>query len=96
MQKRFVVLQLDSLWLLKMPEFQELIGMEELSSLPFLVRCVVEKKSGAKIRPPQSSADRIAYIIVTGDDNEQAVENLKTAMSMVKIHSIPLKASNEF
>jgi len=77
-------------------EFQELIGMEELSSLPFLVRCVVEKKSGAKIRPPQSSADRIAYIIVTGDDNEQAVENLKTAMSMVKIHSIPLKASNEF
>ncbi|MDC7716584.1 ATP-grasp domain-containing protein [Vogesella sp. DC21W] len=77
-------------------EFQELIGMEELSLLPFLVRCVVEKKSGAKIRPPQSSVDRVAYIIVTGDDNEQAVQNLKTAMSMVKIHSIPLKASNEF
>lgn len=77
-------------------EFQELIGMEELSALPFLVRCVVEKKPGAAIRPPKSSEDRVAYIIVTGDNNEQAVKNLKTAMSMVKIRSITLKAPNEF
>lgn len=75
-------------------EFQELIGTEELSVLPFLVRCVVEKKPGATIRPPQSSADRVAYIIVTGDNNEQAVKNLEKAMSMVKIRCNPLKAPN--
>lgn len=76
-------------------QLEEVIGWDALLALPYVERCVLEKKPGDAIRPPQNSADRIAYIIVTGEDSEQAARNLQTAMRMVELRSIPLKAQNE-
>lgn len=55
-------------------------GWEDLKRRDYVARCGLEKRPGDRIRPPESSGDRIGFVIVTGDTAEQAAARIQAVL----------------
>jgi S-sulfo-L-cysteine synthase (3-phospho-L-serine-dependent) len=55
-------------------------GWEHMKRHPYVVRCGLEKQPGDRIRAPESSGDRIGFVIVKGDTAEQAAERIQAIL----------------
>lgn len=60
------------------------------------VQCVyIKPKRGAYLTPPQSMGNRYAYVIATGDTEEEARDNAKQAAALIKFSLKPAELPSE-
>ncbi|RQT03246.1 ATP-grasp domain-containing protein [Burkholderia contaminans] len=64
---------------------EALDGWDDVTRRDYVVHCGLEKKPGDRIRPPESSADRIAFVIVTGDTADIAADRVQAVLGDVVV-----------
>jgi biotin carboxylase len=60
-------------------------GWECMQKRDHVVRCGLAKRRGDTIRPPESSADRIGFIVVSGETAEQAAQRLQAKLREITV-----------
>ena len=68
---------------------EALDGWDDVTRRDYIVHCELEKKPGDRIRPPESSGDRIAFVIVTGDTADIAADRVQTVLRDVVVRIAP-------
>ncbi|MEY2243455.1 ATP-grasp domain-containing protein [Streptomyces sp. BF23-18] len=51
---------------------------------------VVTAEPGSVVQPVRSSADRVGYVIATGEDSDSAVERARAAAEGIRVHTEPV------
>lgn len=68
---------------------EALDGWDDVTRRDYIVHCELEKKPGDRIRPPESSGGRIAFVIVTGDTADIAADRVQTVLRDVVVRIAP-------
>ncbi|RKU00811.1 hypothetical protein C7H84_24400 [Burkholderia sp. Nafp2/4-1b] len=68
---------------------EALDGWDDVTRRDYVVHCELEKKPGDRIRPPESSGDRIAFVIVTGDTADIAADRVQRVLRDVVVRIAP-------
>lgn len=68
----------------------EVEGTEQAEKAAGVREVVVTAEPGSEVRPVRSSADRIGYVIATGDDPDSAVERARAAAERIRVRTEPV------
>ncbi|KVS36662.1 ATP-grasp domain-containing protein [Burkholderia ubonensis] len=64
---------------------EALDGWDDVERRDYVAHAGLEKKPGDRIRPPESSGDRIAFVVVTGETAEIAAERVQAVLRDVVV-----------
>jgi biotin carboxylase len=73
---------------------QKVTGKNKAAKSPGVKHVYIKPKKGTMLVPPMSMGNRYAFVIATGETEQQARENAKQAASQINFHLLPLEAKN--
>ncbi|MEU1122550.1 ATP-grasp domain-containing protein [Streptomyces sp. NPDC005899] len=70
----------------------EVEGTEQAEKAEGVQEVAVNVEPGSEVRPVRSSADRVGYVIATGEDADSAVERARAAAEGIRVRTEPVAA----
>ncbi|MBB1245673.1 ATP-grasp domain-containing protein [Streptomyces durbertensis] len=67
----------------------EVVGREQAEKAEGVHEVVVNAEPGSVVQPVRSSADRVGYVIATGENSDSAVERARAAAEEVRVRTEP-------
>lgn len=65
---------------------EKVSGKERALQCPGVLQVYIKPRKGAFLSPPLSMGQRYAYVIATGESEEEAKENARNATSQIQFH----------
>jgi biotin carboxylase len=73
---------------------EKVTGRTKAAKSPGVKHVYIKPKKGTILVPPVSMGNRYAFVIATGETEQQARENAKQAASQINFHLLPLEAKH--